>query len=92
MIEGGYNGYTMKVSALDSYYWAHRPASSWPCSTLAGKRFVVHVDNNGLYDITVNGKYASDGIDGSELDAIVSDLLPPLYRHLWPVWEKGETK
>ena len=85
-ITGDAQGYTMKVSANETRDWSRKPTASWPCSTLSGRRFAACVDRNGLYDVAVNGKDADD-IDGVELEAIVSDLLPKEYRHLWPCWE-----
>jgi hypothetical protein len=78
-------GYTLWLSADDTYNWATRPHKSCPCSTLRGSRLVVQVDSNGLCDIAIDGKLGD--CDGTELDAIVSDHLPPALRHLWPVWE-----
>jgi hypothetical protein len=87
--DGNVNGYTMWLSANDTYNWAHRPRNDWPCSTLSHKRCVVRVDDNGLFDLTVNGR-DDDDVDGVELDAIVGDHLPKDCRHLWPIW--GETE
>ncbi len=83
-------GYVLKLSARETYDWAHRPDCSWPCSTLSDRRVVVEVDSNGLCDIAIDGKYPdeSQDYDGHELDAIVSDHLPQEARHLWPTWEE----
>jgi hypothetical protein len=78
-------GYIMKLSANDTYLWAHKPGAIWPCSQLSGKRLVVCVDDNGLCDISINGR--DSDCDGNELDAITADHLPEDLRHLWPVWE-----
>lgn len=84
------NGYAMWLSARDTYDWAHKPGATWPCSTLSNKRCLVVVDTNGLCDFTVNGRdvYERDAsdIDGTELDAIVSDHLPDDMRQYWPTW------
>ena len=82
-------GYTIWLSARDTYDWAHKVGAAWPCSTLADNRIVACVDSNGLYDLTVNGKSPNDhtDIDGSELDACIGDHLPKHLRHLWPTWE-----
>lgn len=80
-IEGDNNSYILRLSARETTAWA----SSWPCSTIAGKPLMVAVDSNGLYDLN---KAVGDP-DGHELDAIVSDFLPNEYRHLWPVWGKS---
>lgn len=62
------------VSARETYDWAHRSGSAWPCSVLSGSRFFAAFDTNGLYDLTVNGGEASD-VPSDELSAIVADLL-----------------
>lgn len=62
------------VSARETYDWAHRIGSAWPCSVLSGHRFFAAFDTNGLYDLTVNGGEASD-VPSDELSAIVADLL-----------------
>lgn len=81
-------GYVMKLSARDTYNWAHREGARWPCSDLSGNRCVVVVDSNGLLDFTLNGR---DGdCSGDELNAIVSDHLPKILRHLWPAWGCAE--
>lgn len=69
------NSATLFVSARDTYQWAHKPGASWPCSTLSGRRFAVTFDRNGLVDLTVDGKYDVDDVDGHELAAICADLL-----------------
>jgi hypothetical protein len=79
-------GYTMQLSARDTYDWAHRSGAAWPCSTLSDHRVMVCVDSNGLCDFTLDGRTDGD-VDGNELDACVSDHLPKDLRHLWPVWE-----
>lgn len=80
-------GYTLWLSARDTYDWTHKPGACWPCSTLSDKCIVVCVDSNGLCDLTVNGRSDSGNIDADELRAIVADHLPAGYRHLWPVWK-----
>lgn len=84
--DGKITGYRLCLSARDTTVWATRPNRNWPCSTLRGSRFTVSVDQNGVYDLTVNGRDAGD-IDGNELDAIVADHLPADCQHLWPVWK-----
>ena len=81
------SGYILWLSARDTDNWATRPNNVWPCSALRGKRLMVCVDSNGLYDLTVNGKYSPGYVDGSEIDAIVSDFQPDDVKHLWPRWE-----
>lgn len=82
---GGAYGYTLWLSARDTWAWAHRPGAAWPCSTLEDKRLAVSVDGNGLWDLTVNGRSDADP-DSNELAAIVADHLPKSCRGLWPVW------
>ncbi|KKK66566.1 hypothetical protein LCGC14_2962840, partial [marine sediment metagenome] len=68
----------MWVSANETYEWANRIGSSWPCSELSGKRFFAAFDTNGLYELTVDGKDPNDmtcWIPGDEFSAITSDLL-----------------
>ena len=64
----------MWVSTNDTYDWATRIGSAWPCSELSGHRFFAAFDTNGLVDLTVDGKDDSD-IPCDELNAIVADLL-----------------
>lgn len=85
-------GYTLWLSARDTYRWANRSGARWPGSTLADHRLVVTVDQNGLCDLTVDGRYDwadldGNDLDGNELDALVADHVPAGCRHLWPVWE-----
>jgi len=68
------NALTLWVSARDSSDWASKPGAAWPCSTLAGHRFVACFDTGGLCDLSVDGRDAVD-VDGAELSAICADLL-----------------
>lgn len=61
------------LSANDTYQWAHRPGSSWPCSQLSGHRVFAAFDSNGLYDMAIDGK--SRDCDASEFNACLSDHL-----------------
>jgi len=82
------SGYIMWLSANNTYDWAHRVDNRWPCSELSNHRLCVVVDNNGICDMTFDGATSwTNDIDGTELDAIVSDHLPTDLRHLWPCWE-----
>ena len=65
---------TLWLSKRDTYYWAHRADASWPCSTIAGKSLVAVFDQNGLVDITINGR-ATGEVDGTEFNVITSDFL-----------------
>ncbi len=78
------NSVVLWASARDTDYWAdgYNPVTgehhgAWPCSTLRGKRFVAAFDTNGLYDLTINGRFPGehDETDGHELSAICADLL-----------------
>jgi len=71
----GDNNITIKLSASDTWNWARRAGNSWPCSTLEDKRLVAEFDDNGLCDLTVNGRDDFDEIDSHELNAIVADHL-----------------
>lgn len=79
------SGYSMELSAAETYHWAYESDIRWPCSTLAGCRVAINVDSNGLCVLLIDGK--DRDCDGIELDAIVADFLPPAFRHLWPTWE-----
>lgn len=67
-------GFTAWISAYDTYEWARTPGSSWPCSTLSGRRLMVCFDSNGLCDLTVDGRDDRD-TDSHELNAIITDLV-----------------
>lgn len=82
---GEVTGYRLWLSANDTYRWAFRPGHRWPCSEAAGNRLFVGVDRNGLCEFALNGRDDAD-VDGTELEAIVSDHVPAECRHLWPVW------
>ena len=86
--DGAIVGYTMWLSARDTYDWAHRDGARWPCSATSDRRLVVGVDGNGIHGLAVDGHEDHDGDIGSdELGAIVADHLPADCRHLWPTWE-----
>jgi hypothetical protein len=84
-IDGTVTGYSLNLSSNETYEWAHKSGAAWPCSTLSGSRLRVDVDSNGLCDIAIDGQ-CPDGVDGTELDAIVSDHLKKEAHHLWPCW------
>lgn len=67
-------GFALWLSARDTYEWARRPGSAWPCSELSGHRLWVEFDDNGLVDFTVDGREGFD-VPGDELSAIVSDFI-----------------
>ena len=82
---GKATGYRLWLSANETYSWAFRSGSAWPCSGAAGNRIWVDVDGNGLCGFAMNGRADAD-MDGDELDAIVADHVPADCRHLWPTW------
>ncbi len=65
---------TLWLSATDTHEWANRTGESWPCSTLAGHRLMACFDQNGLLDLTVDGRDAGD-LDSHEFNAMTSDFL-----------------
>jgi len=68
------NGAALWLSAEETYQWAHRPQSSWPCSRLSGHRLFAAFDSRGdLVDYTVDGKDVD--LDSNEFNACVSDHL-----------------
>ena len=81
-ISGAVTGYGLTLSCSDTANWANKPGASWPCSTIAGHKITVHVDGYGLCDY-----FGPDNVDGSELDAIISDHQPKSTAHLWPTWK-----
>lgn len=89
--DGKVTSYRLNLSARETYDWATRPGSAWPCSKLSNYRLMVEVDSNGLCDYSVDGRRYCDDLDGTELDAIVSDHLPKDCRHLWPTWQPAPT-
>ena len=84
-IEESITGYSIWLSARDTYNWANKAGARWPCSELCGNRFMACVDANGLCDFTLNGAGDID-VNGTELAACITDHLPERFRHLWPTW------
>jgi len=72
----GLSAFTLWVSASDTERWAigHFGQGRWPCSELAGSRFCVTFDTNGLCDFTLSGLRDKD-VDQNELNACISDFL-----------------
>jgi hypothetical protein len=79
-------GYIMRLSANDTWNWAHRPGALWFFSTLANRTVRLDVDGNGLCGLLVDGR--GDNVNSDELSACVGDHLPAHLRHLWPCWER----
>ena len=59
------------LSASDTSNWASR----WPCSCLRGKRLFAAFDENGLYDVAVNGGRGEQDCPGDEFNAITADFI-----------------
>ena len=78
------NGFTIWISADDTYEWAHRTGAAWPGSELAGHRLRVDYDTNGIWQLTVDG-YPKN-IDATELNAIVSDFAAEQLPEDHPCW------
>lgn len=69
---------TVWLSADDTYQWAHKAGAVWPGSTLSGHRVRAEYMHGDLVDFALDGR---DGdCDGSELDAIICDLVPAIHR------------
>ena len=71
----GTTGVSLKVSATETYDWAHRPGAIWPVSQLSGHRFAALFDANGLLDLTVDGRSDTGDVPADEFNAITSDFL-----------------
>lgn len=78
-------GYTLWLSARNTYDWATRPGAAWPCSELSNLPLRISVDRNGLWDLSIDRGRIQD-CSGHELQAIVSDHLPIDCQHFWPIW------
>ena len=78
---------TLWASANDTYEWANRIGSEWPCSTLSGHRIRATFDSNGLVDLTFDGAWPVTwgGIDSHELSACCADLLSERIDETHPV-------
>ena len=83
-IKSNDSGFTMWLSANDTYKWATNPNNRWPCSTMSDHRFVIVVDSNGLCDFSRDGQDDTGQTDGNELSAIVGDFLPKHLDGFWP--------
>lgn len=71
---------TIWLSANDTYDWAHKLGSAWPCSTLSGNPVVASFGANGdLEDMVVNGGRGDQDIDGTEFNACMSDYIARKY-------------
>jgi hypothetical protein len=69
------NGIKIWSSERDSWRWANKPGSVWPCSSLADKRIYVELSPDGdIVDIKINGKQKGR-IDDHELKSFINDIL-----------------
>ena len=82
--QGKITGYMMYLSARETGDWARKAGAVWPCSVIKDERLWVAVDDNGLYDYSLNGTMID--LSSNELEAIVTDHLPNNCKHLWPCW------
>jgi hypothetical protein len=72
------NGVKLWLSANDTYKWATRPGSAWPCSELSGHRLFAEFAKGGdLIDMAIDGKSADCSAD--EFNAITNDFLAAYY-------------
>ena len=63
---------TVWISAEDTWQWANRSGSCWPCSSLSGKRLRATFDTNGLLDYAIDGR-DHDDLDCIEFNALIAD-------------------
>ena len=77
-------GFCLWLSASDTWAWAHRPGSVWPCSSLAGRRLFVAFDRSGLEVLTIDGKPGD--CCHRELSAIVAHYAAEKLDTDHPAW------
>ena len=68
-------GVNVWLSSNDTYDWAHRAGSSWPCSQLSERRVFAQFDRNGLCELAIDGGRGDQDCDGTEFGACISDHL-----------------
>ena len=61
------------LSANDTYNWAHKAGSVWPCSVLSGHRLFAEFDNGDLIDMVIDGRTKDCPAD--EFNAITEDFI-----------------
>jgi hypothetical protein len=62
------------LSKNDTYRWANRIGSCWPCSQISGKSLFASFDKEGnLVDFAINGRIAD--VDSNEFNAITDDFI-----------------
>lgn len=72
--ESGY--LTVRLSANDTYAWAHKPGAAWPCSQLSGRRVRAKFDPRGdLVAVVIDGGRGEQDVDGNELNACILDFV-----------------
>jgi len=79
------NSIAVWLSARDTYDWAHKAGAVWPCSGLSDKRIFAAFDTNGLYELTVNGRW-DHTIDSAEFNAVMADHIGTKILPDHPVW------
>ena len=72
------------ISKKETRDWAH----CWPCSGLSGRSIKAEFDDNGLLELTVDGKFPYDDADfgADEFNAITSDYLYDVLDKDHPCW------
>ena len=80
------NAFALQLSARETYAWAHRAGSAWPCSFLSGRRLAVEFDRNGLFDLSIDGWRGDQDCPGDELSAIVADHVQRKMHASHPCW------
>ena len=71
-------GVTLWLTEAETYQWAHRPGSAWPCSSLSGHRLRAEFNCNGLCDLWLGGHYQgheNNAFPSAEFSACVADHL-----------------
>ena len=81
-------GFKLWLSAQDTFQWASRLNSRWPCSVIADRRLFVEFDSNGLMECAVvNGGRGDQNVPADELNAIVYDHVRTRLSQDNPAWE-----
>ena len=62
------------LSAKDTYDWAHKEGSNWPCSQLSGKSLFAEFYDGDLTDHLIDGNSFVQ-VDANEFTAITSDFI-----------------
>lgn len=78
------HGYRMVITEEQRNAWANRPNLRWPNALLRGP-ITIEADKKGLIAIEPSAIPSL-----AELEALVSDHLPPELRHLWPTYERNQ--